>query len=187
VVPPYRRWLDAEITIGGDSDHMIRLDPIASTNPWDPWLGIWVAVTRKTEGGLVLNPDQKLTRLQALRFYTVDNARLHLEERDKGTVEPGELAVLILLDRDSLTCPEDDLKSTRLVWTMVGGKLLTGFAEMRVGWSDHPLADIREPAELLRTPQFGRPNRRPSRGSRGVKVLDSACGFPELVRLRTAR
>ena len=41
---------------------MIRLDPIEATNPWDPWLGIWVAVTRQTEGAGVLNPDQRLTR-----------------------------------------------------------------------------------------------------------------------------
>ena len=38
-------------TIGGGSDHMIRLDPLDATNPWDPWLGIWVGVTRETEGG----------------------------------------------------------------------------------------------------------------------------------------
>jgi predicted amidohydrolase YtcJ len=126
---PYRRWLDAGITIGGGSDHMIRIDPIASTNPWDPWLGIWVAVTRKTEGGLVLNPDQKLSRLEALRFYTINNARLHFEEGDKGTIEPGKLADLILVDRDPISCPEDDLRSTRVVWTMVGGKFVHGSAD----------------------------------------------------------
>src|SRR5690606_15016713 len=65
---PYRKWLDAGLTIGGGSDHMIRNDPIQATNPWDPWLGIWVAVTRRFEGGNVLNPDQKLTREEALRL-----------------------------------------------------------------------------------------------------------------------
>ena len=78
-----------------------------STNPWDPWLGIWVAVTRKTEGAGVFNPDQRLTRVEALRFYTINNARLHFEERDKGRIEPGKLADLILVDRDPLTCPDD--------------------------------------------------------------------------------
>ena len=123
---PYRKWLDAGLTIGGGSDHMIRLDPVESTNPWDPWLGIWVAVTRRTEGSEVLNPDQRLTRAEALRFYTINNARLHFEEKDKGTIEPGKLADLILVDRDPLTCPEDDLRTTRVVWTMVGGKLVFG-------------------------------------------------------------
>jgi predicted amidohydrolase YtcJ len=123
---PYRKWLDAGLTIGGGSDHMIRLDPLAATNPWDPWLGLWVAVTRETEGAGVLNPDQKLTRAEALRFYTVENARLHAEERDKGTLEPGKLADLIVTDRDPLECPEADLRATRVLGTMVGGKVVHG-------------------------------------------------------------
>ncbi|MGE3821582.1 MAG: amidohydrolase, partial [Isosphaeraceae bacterium] len=116
---PYRAWLDAGLIIGGGSDHMIRLDAIEATNPWDPWLGIWVAVTRETEGAGVLNPDQRLSRAEALRFYTIDNARLHFEEGDKGSIEPGKLADMILVDRDPLTCPESDLRSTQVVWTMV--------------------------------------------------------------------
>lgn len=121
---PYRKWLDAGLTIGGGSDHMIRLDPLEATNPWDPWLGIWVAVTRQTDRAGVLNPDQKLSRIEALHFYTMNNARLHFEETEKGSIEPGKLADLILLDRDPLTCPEDDLKSTEVLWTMVGGKVV---------------------------------------------------------------
>ena len=121
--PTASGW-DAGITIGGGSDHMIRMDPIAATNPWDPWLGIWVAVTRKVEGGGPLNLDQRLTRAEAIRFYTINNARLHFEEREKGSIEPGKLADLILVDRDPLTCPEDDLPSTKVLWTMVGGKVV---------------------------------------------------------------
>lgn len=123
---PYRKWLDAGLTIGGGSDHMIRNDPIAATNPWDPWLGIWVTVTRQTEGAGVLNPDQALTRVEALRFYTINNARLHFEEHDKGTIEPGKLADLIVTDRDPLTCPEPDLRATEVLGTMVGGKVVHG-------------------------------------------------------------
>jgi predicted amidohydrolase YtcJ len=121
---PYRRWLDAGVLIGGGSDHMIRLDPLRSTNPWDPWLGLYVAVTRRYEGGGVLNDDQRLSREEALRFYTISNARLHLEQADKGTIEPGKLADLILVDRDPLTCPADDLRSTEVLWTMLGGKIV---------------------------------------------------------------
>jgi len=118
----YRKWLDAGVTIGGGSDHMIRIDSMASTNPWDPWLGISVAVTRIAEGVGVFNPDQKLSRIEALRFYTINNAKLHCEEADKGTIEPGKLADLILVDRDPLTCPDDQLASTRVLWTIVGGR-----------------------------------------------------------------
>ncbi len=121
---PYRKWLDAGLTIGGGSDHMIRLDPLGATNPWDPWLGIWVTVTRKYEGGDVLNADQRLSRMEALRFYTINNARLHFEENEKGSIKRGKLADLVLVDRDPLTCPENDLKETQVLWTMVGGKLV---------------------------------------------------------------
>jgi predicted amidohydrolase YtcJ len=121
---PYRKWLNAGVTIGGGSDHMIRLDPIEATNPWDPWLGIWIAVTRNTEGGPPLNVDQRLTREEALRLYTINNARLHFEEQEKGTIEPGKLADLVLVDRDPLTCAENDLRSTKVIWTMVGGKMV---------------------------------------------------------------
>ncbi len=121
---PYRDWLDAGLTIGGGSDHMIRLDPMAATNPWDPWLGIEVAVTRRARDGRVHQPEQRLTRAEALRFYTVWNARLHGEEAQKGTVEPGKLADLILVDRDPLGCPETDLRATRVLWTIVGGTMV---------------------------------------------------------------
>jgi predicted amidohydrolase YtcJ len=123
---PYRKWLDAGVTIGGGSDHMIRMDPIRATNPWDPWLGIWVAATRQSEGVGVFQPDQRLTRIEALRLYTINNARLHFEELDKGTIEPGKLADLILVDRDPLSCPDDQLADTRVLWTVVGGKTVFG-------------------------------------------------------------
>lgn len=122
---PYRKWLDAGLVIGGGSDHMVRLDPIEATNPWDPWLGMWVAVTRRFEGGGVLNPDQRLTREEAIRFYTINNAALHFEELDKGSIEPGKLADMILVDRDPLTCPEEELRGTMVIWTMVGGRIVS--------------------------------------------------------------
>jgi predicted amidohydrolase YtcJ len=83
-----------------------------------------VAVTRQTEGAGVFNPDQRLSRIEALRFYTLDSARLHFEERDKGSIEPGKLADLILVDRDPLTCPDDRLAGSRVLWTMVAGRLV---------------------------------------------------------------
>jgi hypothetical protein len=122
---PYRRWLDAGLTIGGGSDHMIRLDAIEATNPWDPWLGIYVAVSRQTEGAGILNPDQKLTRLEALRFYTINNAKLHFEETYKGTIEPGKVADMIVLDRDPLSCKEAELRDVQVLRTIVGGKTVS--------------------------------------------------------------
>jgi predicted amidohydrolase YtcJ len=117
---PYKSWLEYT-TIGGGSDHMIKLDPRKATNPWDPWLGIQVAVTRATESGQVLFLEECLTRMEALRLYTINNAYLHHEEKDKGTLEPGKLADLIMVDRDYLTCPAQSIGDTRVLTTIVGG------------------------------------------------------------------
>ena len=121
---PYRKWLDAGLTIGGGSDHMIRMDPIDSTNPWDPWLGIWVAVARKTERGDTHQPNEALTREQAIRLYTINNAYLHNEEAEKGSLEPGKLADVIVIDRDILKCPEAEMRDTKVDLTIVGGKIV---------------------------------------------------------------
>jgi predicted amidohydrolase YtcJ len=120
---PYKTWLKYT-TIGGGSDHMLRYDSLDSTNPWNPWLGIWVALTRSTERGKPLLPDEALTREEALRLYTINNAYLHNEEKTKGTLEVGKLADLIVVDRDVLKCPVDDVKKTKVQLTVVGGKVV---------------------------------------------------------------
>jgi predicted amidohydrolase YtcJ len=120
---PYKSWLKYT-TIGGGSDHMIKLDPRKATNPWDPWLGIEVAITRKVESGQVLVPEECLSREEALRLYTINNAFLGHEEKEKGTLEPGKLADLIVIDRDYLTCPASEIGNTRVLTTMVGGRVV---------------------------------------------------------------
>src|SRR5213076_1778154 len=111
-------------TIGGGSDHMLRFDPLLSTNPWSPWLGMWVAVTRNTEGGTVHLPGERLTREQAVRLYTVNNAYLTHEEKEKGSLEVGKLGDLIVIDRDVLNCPVDEILRTKVLGTIVGGKVV---------------------------------------------------------------
>ncbi len=120
---PYKTWLEYT-TIGGGSDHMIRTDSIKSTNPWNPWLGMWVALTRETELGTPLNVGEKLTREQAIRLYTLNNAYLHHEEKDKGSIEVGKLADVILVDRDILRCPVDEILRVKVLGTLVGGKIV---------------------------------------------------------------
>jgi predicted amidohydrolase YtcJ len=120
---PYRTWL-RYTTIGGGSDHMIKLDPLLAVNPWDPWLAMEVAVTRATEGGTVLTPEERLSRAEAIRLYTINNAYLNGEEKEKGSLEPGKVADLILIDRDVLTCPAEAIRHTRVLWTMVGSRLV---------------------------------------------------------------
>jgi predicted amidohydrolase YtcJ len=120
---PYKTWLKYT-TIGGGSDHMIKLDSLKSTNPWNPWLGIETAVTRVTEGGTVLTPDERLTREEAVRLYTINNAYLNREEKEKGSLEVGKLADLIVIDRDVLTCSADTIRQTRVLYTVVGGRIV---------------------------------------------------------------
>jgi predicted amidohydrolase YtcJ len=120
---PFKSWMKYT-TIGGGSDHMIKLDPRKSTNPWDPWLGIETAVTRKLESGAVLMPDECISREDALRLYTINNAYLGHEEKDKGTLEAGKLADLILIDRDYLTCPAGEISNIRVLTTIVGGRVV---------------------------------------------------------------
>ena len=120
---PYKSWL-SHTTIGGGSDHMLRYDPLNATNPWSPWLGIWIAVTRTLERGGVLRPDEALTREEALRLYTINNAYLHREEKLKGTLEVGKFGDVILIDRDVLTCPPSDIRETKVLFTIVGGKVV---------------------------------------------------------------
>jgi predicted amidohydrolase YtcJ len=120
---PYKSWMEYT-TIGGGSDHMIRMDSYHSTNPWNPWLGMWITMTRETEGGAVPNPEERLTREQALRLYTINNAYLHHEEKDKGSLEVGKFADFIIVDRDVMHCPVDEILKTKVVATFVGGTLV---------------------------------------------------------------
>jgi predicted amidohydrolase YtcJ len=120
---PYQSWL-AYTTIGGGSDHMLRFDSLDSTNPWNPWLGLWIAVTRKLEQGAVHQPAEALNREQAIRLYTINNAYLHNEEKEKGSLERGKLGDMIVLDRDLMACPVDEIKDVRVRTTIVGGEVV---------------------------------------------------------------
>ncbi|MCS7015081.1 MAG: amidohydrolase [Gemmatales bacterium] len=120
---PYKSWLRYTV-IGGGSDHMLKFDPFLSTNPWNPWLGIYTAVARITEWGDILYPEERLTREEALKLYTVNNAYLTHEEKIKGTLEVGKLADLIVLDRDVLTCDARLIPFTKVLYTFVGGRLV---------------------------------------------------------------
>jgi len=120
---PYKSWMEYT-TIGGGSDHMLGQDSFDSINPWNPWLAIEVAVTRKTERGDVLFKEEALTREQAIRLYTINNAYLCHEEKLKGSLEPGKFADLIMIDRDPLACPANTIHETKVLMTMVGGKVV---------------------------------------------------------------
>jgi predicted amidohydrolase YtcJ len=122
---PLRSLFAAGVVTGGGSDHMQKIGSLRSNNPYNPFLGMAVAVTRKAKGmDEPLYPEEALTRQQALQFYTINNARLLFHEDRVGSLEPGKLADLAVLDRDLLTCPEDQIAGTQVDRTYVGGKLV---------------------------------------------------------------
>ncbi|MBV9443694.1 MAG: amidohydrolase, partial [Acidobacteriaceae bacterium] len=82
---PLRSLLDAGLIVGGGSDHMIRFDPRLSTNPYHPFFEMWMAITRKMADGNVLNPEQRISRFEALKMWTWNNAYLTFGEKQVGS------------------------------------------------------------------------------------------------------
>lgn len=122
---PLRACLDQNVIVGGGSDHMQKIGSLRSINPYNPWLGMWTAVTRKARKlDQPVHPENALTREEALRLYTTNNAYLLKNEAHTGSIEKGKLADLVLTDRDPLTCPIDDLPSTTVLKTWFGGKVV---------------------------------------------------------------
>jgi predicted amidohydrolase YtcJ len=122
---PLKTAFDLGVIVGGGSDHMQKIGSLRSINPYNPFLAMWVTMTRQArwfEGQL--HPEEALTREQAIRFYTSNNAYLLFMEEKVGSLEPGKLADLIVVDRDLLTCPIDDIRDTNVLRTYVGGKLM---------------------------------------------------------------
>ena len=121
---PYRSLFAAGVIVNGGSDHMVKWDANTSINPYNPFLAMWTIITRTTEHGSVIVPEEAITREQALKMYTINNAYATFEESIKGSVEPGKLADLAVLSDDLLTCPVDQIKNIRSELTMVGGKVV---------------------------------------------------------------
>lgn len=112
---PHRSLIDKGIPAPGHSDC-----PICSPNPW---LGIYGMVTRKTSSKQVLHAEEGVTPLEAIRAYTQLGAYSAWEEKEKGTIEAGKLADIVVIDKNPLEIPEDELKTTKTLLTIVGGKV----------------------------------------------------------------
>lgn len=119
----YRQLFDAGVTIGGGSDHMQKIGRTRSNNFYDPFLAIWTVLTRQPRWtDKPLSPAERLTREEAIRLYTINNAFLTFEEKERGSLEKGKLADFVVLDRDILTCPVDEIPQITVKSTWLGGR-----------------------------------------------------------------
>jgi predicted amidohydrolase YtcJ len=110
----YRSLVESGAVVANGSDAPVEeLDPLA---------GIRAAVLRSADGRPAWHPEQALTAEQALHACTVAPAWLAGEERRRGRLLPGFLADLVVLSRDPVECPPDELESVEVVATMVGGR-----------------------------------------------------------------
>jgi predicted amidohydrolase YtcJ len=117
-------WLKGGVKVAINSDHMQGLDPNLSLNPYHPFLTMYTAVTRKTATGLVVGPEQRVSREEALRMMTIDAAYLSFDEKRKGSIENGKLGDLAILSDDFLACDAERIKDIRAVLTVVGGRVV---------------------------------------------------------------
>ena len=95
----------------------------APVEPLDPLPCFYTTVTRKTRSGEALEVDQKLSREEALRTYTIDAAYGAFEEKVKGSISPGKFADFTVLSKDIMTIPEEEILKTVVEMTIVGGKV----------------------------------------------------------------
>jgi len=117
----YRSLLDGGVMVNGGSDHMVKMDASTSINPYNPFIGMWTIITRKTERSTVIEPSESITREEALKIYTINNAYASFEETIKGSIEKGKLADMVVISEDIMTCPEDQIKDIVPEMTIVGG------------------------------------------------------------------
>ncbi|NCT68384.1 MAG: amidohydrolase [Rhodanobacteraceae bacterium] len=113
----WRRFLDQGTVIAGGSDF-----PVESPNPF---FGLHAAVTRQDHANQPAGgwrAAQAMSRAEALRAFTLDAAYAAHQEKTLGTLEPGKWADFILVDRDYFAVPVQDIWSTRVLETWVGGR-----------------------------------------------------------------
>ncbi len=112
----WRSLMNAGAVVTNGTDAPVEdISPIAS---------YYSTVSRRLKDGSVFYPAQRLTRIEALRSYTLSNAYAAFEEDIKGSLTPGKLADVTVLSRDILTVPEEQIPGTAIVHTIVGGKVV---------------------------------------------------------------
>lgn len=115
----WQRFLKIGVPVANGSDF-----PVEEANPM---LGLYAAITRQDLKGTPAGgwqPEQRMTREQALKSWTLDGAYAAFEEKNKGSLEPGKLADLLILDRDIMTAPAAEIPRTQVRMTILGGRVV---------------------------------------------------------------
>ena len=116
--PPVRRMLEMRIPVGAGTDG-------TRVGSYNPWPALYWLVSGKTVGGTqVFADDNRLSRDEALRLFTVGSAWFSQEEKVKGRIAPGQYADFVILTEDYFRVPEERIKNIESVLTVVGGKIV---------------------------------------------------------------
>jgi predicted amidohydrolase YtcJ len=122
---PLKAIFEAGGVVGGGSDHMQKIGSIRSINFYDPWMAMWVAMTRTARWlDEPLHTEHALSREEVIRFYTINNAYLFLAEDKLGSLETGKLADFIVLSDDILSCSPEQIRNMKVERTYLGGELV---------------------------------------------------------------
>ena len=106
-----------------DSGAVVTNGTDAPVENVDPLPSFYASVARKMSNGEYFHPEQSMTRMEALRSYTINNAYAAFEEHLKGSITPGKLADITVLSQNILTIPEDEIPMARVDYTIVGGEV----------------------------------------------------------------
>lgn len=122
---PLKTIFELGAVAGGGSDHMQKIGSFRSINPYNPFLGMSTTITRQGKSlDKPLHPEEALSRQQAIRFYTANNAFIAFLDQEIGSLEAGKRADMIVLDRDLLECPVEQIKDAQVLSTYLDGKLV---------------------------------------------------------------
>lgn len=112
----WRSFLDAGVIISNGTDAPVEdVDPIES---------FYASVTRKRlDNGYEFFTEQSMTREEAVYSYTLGNAYAGFEEKDKGSLEKGKLADIVILSKDLINCTDEEIMDTEVLYTIIDGKV----------------------------------------------------------------
>ncbi len=113
---PVKEYVREGVVVGGGSD--------GRSCEWRTNILLWIDITRQTRLAGVLGPELTLNREEMLRYHTIDAAYVMGEEEKVGSIEVGKLADLVVVSKDIVTCPADEMKDIQVLMTIVDGKVV---------------------------------------------------------------